>query len=108
MRILGANTGNAFGEAPPDDRFRQWWTEHKKGEPIPEGYVLPVNHALQGHPEAPRLWEKHIVKILDELLFKLTTHIKCIYQNTINGKKVLFAVACRSSPLTSFKKLEPS
>jgi hypothetical protein len=111
MKVLGADAGNAFGEAPPpvkpfymaiDDQFRTWWTEHMHGAPIPEGYVLPVKHALQGHPEAPRLWEKHIVKILDELGFKSTTHEKCIYQKTIDGEKVLFlrqvddfAVACR-------------
>ena len=59
-------------------------------EPIPEGYVLSVKHALQGHPEAPRLWEKHIVAILDKMGFKLTTHERCVYQKTVNGEKVLF------------------
>ena len=63
-----------------DDQFREWWTEHKKRPPIPTGYVLPVRHALQGHPEAPRLWEQHIHRILtQELKFKATTHEKCLY-----------------------------
>jgi hypothetical protein len=57
---------------------------------FPDGFVLPVKHALQGHPEAPRLWEKQIVQILDKLRFKSTTHEKCIFQKTVNNEKVLF------------------
>ena len=87
---LGADAGNAFAEAPPatepfymriDDQFREWcWTECKGCPPIPPGYVLPVNHALQGHPEAPRLWERHIHDILvKQLHFVPTTHEKCLY-----------------------------
>jgi hypothetical protein len=90
-----------------DEQFRTWWTEELGRPPIPAGHVLPVKHALQGHPEAPRLWEKHIVKILDDLGFKSTTHEKCIYQKTIQGKKVLFlrqvddfAVACVDDAIT--------
>jgi hypothetical protein len=117
MKVLGADAGNAFGEAPPpvepfymsiDEQFRTWWTECLGNDPIPEGSVLPVNHALQGHPEAPRLWEKHIVKILGNLGFKSTTHEKCIYQKTIDGKKVLFlrqvdnfAVSCRQPAIAA-------
>ena len=47
---------------------------------LPAGYVLPVNHALQGHPEAPRLWEQHINSILtNKLQFRPTTHEPCLY-----------------------------
>jgi hypothetical protein len=110
MTVLGADAGNAFAEAPPpvqpfymaiDDQFRNWWTESLGNDPIPQGHVLPVKHAMQGHPEAPRLWEKHIVQILEKLGFASTTHEKCIYQKTVAGHKVLFlrqvddfAVAC--------------
>jgi Reverse transcriptase (RNA-dependent DNA polymerase) len=86
---MGADAGNAFAEAPPatepfymriDDQFTEWWTEHLNLPPIPSGYVLPVNHALQGHPEAPSLWEKHIHGIIVKLLgFAPTTHEKCLY-----------------------------
>jgi hypothetical protein len=31
-------------------------------------YVLPINHALQGHPEAPCLWEKFTNYVLVEKL----------------------------------------
>ncbi len=62
--IFGADVSNAFGEAPPpkqgafirpDRAFRNWWTVHKGRAPIPEGYVIPVLKAMQGHPESPQL-----------------------------------------------------
>ena len=31
----------------------EWWTELEGNPSIPDGYVLPVQHVLQGHPEAP-------------------------------------------------------
>ena len=52
---LGADVGNAFAEAPPpveplymimDDQYHEWWVECLRNEPIPPGYVLPVQHAL--------------------------------------------------------------
>jgi hypothetical protein len=116
MTAIGADAGNAFAEAPPpvlpfymaiDDQYRTWWTKKLGNPPIPEGYVLPVQHALQGHPEAPRLWEKHIVAILEKMGFKSTTHERCVYQTTVNGEKVLFlrqvddfAVACRDTAIS--------
>ena len=60
-----------------------------------------MKHAIQGHPESPRLWEKHINKILEKLHFTNTTHERNIYTTHIRGHKVLFlrqvdnfAVAC--------------
>ena len=48
--------------------------------PISPGYVLPVNHTLQGHPELPRLLETHIHGIIvKKLKFVPTTHEKCLY-----------------------------
>ena len=86
---LGADAGNAFAKAPPpvepfymliDDQYHEWWVECLGNEPIPPGYVLPVQHALQGHPESPRLWETHIHTILvKHLNFRSTTHEKCLY-----------------------------
>ena len=50
--------------------------------PIPPGYVLPVRHALQGHREAPQLWENHIHSILsDKPRYTPTTHEKCLYNS---------------------------
>lgn len=63
-----------------DDQFAEWWTESEGQPPIPEGYVLPVQQALQGHPESPRLWEHHIHHIITKKLqFRATTHEKCLY-----------------------------
>ena len=93
---LGTDAANAFAEAPPpvepffmkiDCQFREWWTQCLGNPPIPDDYVLPVQHALLGHPEAPRLWETHIHAILvDKLQFVPTTHEKYLYvkRNHIN------------------------
>jgi hypothetical protein len=85
----GYDVGNAFAEAPaptspffmkPDAQFRQWWEEHLGKDPIPEGYVIPVKKALQGHPESPRLWDKYISKIItEELGLQSTVHEPCLY-----------------------------
>lgn len=85
----GCDVANAFAEADGpeapfymivDEQFQQWWTEHLKRPPIQRGYVIPIKKNLQGHPEAPRLWSKHMDKIMkDELGFKATTHEPCLY-----------------------------
>lgn len=63
MLVLGADASNAFAEAPApkaplyvivDQQFREWWRQQVQ-EDIPEGWVLPVKHALQGHLDSPRL-----------------------------------------------------
>eukprot|EP00980_Cylindrotheca_fusiformis_P020335 scaffold7349_cov135-Cylindrotheca_fusiformis.AAC.1 len=97
---IGADVGNAFAEAAgPDDGyfmeadepFRDWWTNHLKNPPIPKGHVIPVLRNLQGHPEAPRLWSRHIDKIIrNELGFKATTHEPCLYfKLNAEGKPIL-------------------
>lgn len=97
--VTGADVSNAFAEAPapgdqfyilPDDVFRDWWVNHKGREPFPSGWVCRVNYALQGHPEAPRLWERHIDKILRQIGLTPTTHEACLYSATINGEYILF------------------
>ena len=96
----GADVTNAFAEAPPpihplymyiDEAFKEWWTEHLKRPPIPQGYtVVRVQNAIQGHPESPRLWERHIDKILKTIGFKATTHEPCLYHGIFNGSTALF------------------
>ena len=88
---LGCDVSNAFAEAPPpkdhfymevDDQFYEWWVYHLKRPPIPKGYVIPILRNLQGHPEAPRLWHKHINNILiNDLGFDHTTHEPRLYLN---------------------------
>jgi len=62
---------------------------------------LPALCALQGHPEAARLWEEHISAILDKVGFKNTTHEKNICTGKFCDEKVLlvrqvdnFALGC--------------
>ena len=97
---VGADVSNAFAEAPApkaplymyiDDTFRQWWTKHKGNEPIPaDCNVVRVHNAIQGHPESPRLWEKHIDGILRELGLTPATHEPCFYSGDFEGNRVLF------------------
>jgi len=99
MLIFGADVSNAFAEAPPpkqgffirpDRAFNEWWVQHKNRPPIPDGYVIPILSAMQGHPESPRLWEKHADSILRELGLEPTVHEPCLYSGVINGTRVLF------------------
>ena len=45
---------------------------------------------MQGHPEAPRLWEKHADSILRECGLTPTTHEPCLYSGLIDGERVIF------------------
>jgi hypothetical protein len=99
MLIFGADVSNAFAKAPPpkqdffihpDKAFHEWWVLHKKRPPIPNGHIVPILSAMQGHPESPRLWEKHADSILREIGLTPTVHEPCLYSGTINGQRVLF------------------
>ena len=80
---------NAFAKAPApkepfymvvDEQFRDWWENCLEKPPIPHGWVIPILKNLQGHPEAPRLWHKHIDGILiSKMGFQHTTHEVCLY-----------------------------
>lgn len=98
LYVFGSDAANAFAEAPPpkqgfyvrpDDAFREWWKARGKPD-IPKGHVIPVLAAMQGHPESPRLWEKHINKILIKRLgFTHTIHEPCLYSGNVAGNRVL-------------------
>jgi hypothetical protein len=47
-----------------DTQFCDWWENCLGNSPLPRGYVIHILRNLQGHPEAPRLWHKHINGIL--------------------------------------------
>ncbi len=95
LLIYGADVLNAIAEAPPprqgfyvypDRAFNEWWVTHKQQPPLKPGQVIPVLSAMQGHPESPRLWEKHADLILQDLGLTPTTHIPCLYSGMIKGK----------------------
>ena len=116
MIVLGADASNAFTEAPPpkaslfvvvDQQYRDWWKSKGRGD-MPLGYVLPVQHALQGHPESPRLWATMIDTIIREKAnLHPCTHEPCLFSGFVDGEKVLFlrqvddfAVACKNPAIS--------
>ena len=99
--ITGADCTNAYANAPSptkecyllvDDAYIDWYTRRFPNRPVPRrGQVLPIQKALQGHPEAGALWEKHIVSILLQLGFRATTHERNLYFGVFNGEPVYAA-----------------
>jgi Reverse transcriptase (RNA-dependent DNA polymerase) len=71
-----------------DDAYSEWY--FKFGKRIPHGKVLPVLHALQGHPESGHLWETFINNILlNRFKLRNTTHERNLYSSTFNDKPIL-------------------
>ena len=86
--VFGSDASNAFAEAPPpvaplylkiDDAYREWYEERTGTKIDKDNMYVKVQHAIQGHPESPRLWQNHINKILYEIGFKSTQHEPCLY-----------------------------
>ena len=116
LLVFGADVSNAFGEAPPpkqgfyirpDKAFHDWFLA-RYGKNIPEGWVVPVLAAMQGHPESPRLWEKHCDRILKMIGLVPTVHEPCLYSGLIEQQKVYFkrqvddfAIACKEERIAS-------
>jgi hypothetical protein len=61
----------------------------KKFPPLLTGAVIPMLSTMQGHPESPRLWEKHTDAILCNVGLTPTVHEPCLYAGCIKGKRVL-------------------
>lgn len=95
----GADATNAYAEAPPplaklyvkiNKQYWEWYRDFLGLGELDPKHILPVQHALQGHPESARLWYNHIHHILCEKLnFKSCPHEPCIYIGTIHNDKVL-------------------
>jgi hypothetical protein len=99
LLIFGADVLNAFAKAPPpkqgfyippDKVFNKWWIQHKQRPPILPGHGILILSAMQGHPESPRLWEKHADGILRELGLTPTVHEPYLYSSIIAGQRVIF------------------
>jgi hypothetical protein len=87
LLIFGADVLNAFAKAPPPKQgffvcpnkaFHEWWVQHKGRPPIPDGHVIPILSAMQGHPES-----------LHELGLKPTVPEPCLYLGIIHGNRIL-------------------
>ncbi len=97
--VRGADASNAFAEANAPDiplyvridaQYKEWYNR-RYDKQIPDNYVLPVNKALQGHPESSRLWAKHMDQIIKEKFkLKATTHEGCLYTGTYKDENILF------------------
>ena len=111
--VFGGDAVDAFAHSPGptvptylriDDAFYEWWNNRFPDQPLDRSTVIPICRALQGHPEAARLWEEHINSILASIGFTSTTHEKNIYSMDYHGQKVLmvrqvddFAIGCRDA-----------
>ena len=98
-RIYGGDAKDTYAHSPPphnptvvsiDDAYAKWYEAKYPGKNLNRLHVLPVKHALQGHPESGKLWETHISKILARLDAKLTstTHDKSIYRGIVDGTPI--------------------
>ncbi len=84
-----------------DDAFREWWVEHLGRPHIPKDCnIIKVHNAIQGHPEAPRLWEKHINKILRAIGLRPTMHEPCLYSGIPQIIDIIFLDLQNSIPLS--------
>ena len=97
--VYRSDATHNFLEAPPptaplyvtiDHSYREWWTKIKGNSLIPKHHVLPVQYALQDHPERPRLWTKMIDKILTDNRCLSTSHTPCLYTAIIDDNKIYF------------------
>jgi hypothetical protein len=95
--VYGGDAQDAFAHSPAskiptfirmDDAFAKWY-QARYNITLDCKQVLPVMHALQGHPEAARLWEEHITIILASIGFTSTTHERNIYSAQLQGQTVL-------------------
>ena len=94
LAIYGADAQDAYAHEEADgntflaidDAYSDWYY-NKYGKPVNRKFVLPVKHALQGHLKSGKFWMHLIDKVLiRELGSKTTTHDRCIYMRTQNGK----------------------
>ena len=87
LTIYGGDATDTYVHSPaPNNTYLQVdnvhtkWYNNKFKDKISKRMVLPVNHALQGHPKSGEMWMKMIDDILiKELWFKTTTHDTCFY-----------------------------
>ena len=72
------DTCDAFAHSPAprvstflriNDAFAEWY-EQRFHKPVDRNHVLPIQHALQGHPESARLWDEYITGILQAIGLK--------------------------------------
>jgi len=86
-KVYGGNAQDAHTHSPPlktptfvsiGNAYTDWY-EHRFKKKLDRSLVIPVLHALQGHPESGKLWEKYITAILR------SPHFGTTYDHSILG-----------------------
>jgi hypothetical protein len=94
---LKVDATNAYANSPPpdqptfvyiDDQYADWYLA-RHGVAVSQDMVLPVQHALQGHPESGALWEKFVNTVIARHGFTATTHERSLYHGTYKGHRML-------------------
>lgn len=94
--IYGGDATDAYPHSPApndtylavDEAYSDWY-EQKYNKCPDWQQVLPVYHALQGHPESGKMWMNMIDNILiKEMGFRTTTHDRCIYHRVLTDGSV--------------------
>lgn len=98
-----------------DEAYRSWYQKRFNAVLDPLTHVIPALRAIQGHPEAGRLWQDFILSILQSPPLNFTTsttHERNLYRGEIDGKLVLvarqvddFAIGC-ACPTTANRLIE--
>jgi Reverse transcriptase (RNA-dependent DNA polymerase). len=85
--IYDLDAVNTFGQAGKllqsvyleiDQQYKDWYLIQKKKN-VPDGWVLPVNGSLQGHPDSGEVWQNKIDAVISSYGFTSTTHESCLY-----------------------------
>jgi Reverse transcriptase (RNA-dependent DNA polymerase) len=94
---LKVDATNAYANSPPpdqptfvyiDDQYADWY-QARHGILLSRDLVLPVQHALQGHPESGALWERFVNLVIARHGFQSTTHERSLYYGSYKGHRML-------------------
>ena len=107
--IYAGDACNAFAHSPAprvptflriNDTFAKWF-EQRFHKPIDCNRIMPIQHALWGHPESAQLWDGHITGILTAIGLKNTQHEWNLYVTHVNGTMILLACQVNNFALAS-------
>jgi hypothetical protein len=98
MIVTYGDSENAFQQLPPprkkcymavDKAYQSWYWKHFQILLEPNKYAIEVTGAIQGHPEAGRLWEDFIVSFIIKVLkFTMTGYERNLCRGIFRGELV--------------------
>jgi hypothetical protein len=102
MIVTYGDVDNAYQNSPSptepcyieaDEAYRSWYYKRTGRHINPRTHVIPALRAIQGHPEAGRLFQELILKILQSppLNFTTTVHERNLYRGLVDGALVIVA-----------------